>query len=414
MGSITVLAITNGVVRLGLHAGAGPLVLGVFLLLAIIVDVRWLKNRHKLLSKVYISPAYQRLAPAPSAAEGSTSPYAMNDKLHDVEIIGLDMVDGPEDVIFDRDDNMYTGSRHGDIHRFLAPDYKRHEIFAHIGGFPLGMAFDRQDNLLVCVGGMGLYQVRPDRTVEKVTDETNRSYTSVNDDTRLRLADDLDIAPDGKIYFSEATIRYEMHQWPVDSLEARGNGRLICYDPARRSTRTILRGLRFPNGICMAHDNRSFLFAQTWNCSISRYWLEGPKAGTAELLIDNLPGLPDNINRASDGTYWLAMVGMRSPALDLALRMPAFRRRMARRVAADEWLYPNINVGCVVKFDEQGRILDALWDRGGRNHPMITSIREHKGWLYLGGILNNRVGRYRIPGADPNWTGIGSYWGAKA
>ena len=414
MGSVTVLAITNGVVRLGLHAGAGPLVLGVFLLLAIIVDVRWLKNRHKILSKVYISPAYQRLAPAPSAAEGSTSPYAMNDKLHDVEIIGLDMVDGPEDVIFDRDDNMYTGSRHGDIHRFLAPDYKRHEIFAHIGGFPLGMAFDRQDNLLVCVGGMGLYQVRPDRTVEKVTDETNRSRTSVNDDTRLRLADDLDIAPDGKIYFSEATIRYEMHQWPVDSLEARGNGRLICYDPARRSTRTILRGLRFPNGICMAHDNRSFLFAQTWNCSISRYWLEGPKAGTAELLIDNLPGLPDNINRASDGTYWLAMVGMRSPALDLALRMPAFRRRMARRVAADEWLYPNINVGCVVKFDEQGRILDALWDRGGRNHPMITSIREHKGWLYLGGILNNRVGRYRIPGADPNWTGIGSYWGAKA
>ncbi len=413
MGAVTVLAIINGVVRLGLHAGAGPLVLGVFLLLAIIVDVRWLKNRHKILSKVYISPAYQRLAPAPSAAEGSASPYAMNDKLHDVEIIGLDMVDGPEDVIFDRDDNMYTGSRHGDIHRFLAPDYQRHEIFAHIGGFPLGMAFDRQDNLLVCVGGMGLYQVRPDRTVEKVTDETNRSRTSVNDDTRLRLADDLDIAPDGKIYFSEATIRYEMHQWPVDALEARGNGRLICYDPARRSTRTLLRGLRFPNGICMAHDNRSFLFAQTWNCSISRYWLEGSKAGTAELLIDNLPGMPDNINRASDGTYWLAMVGMRSPALDLALRMPAFRRRMARRVAADEWLYPNINVGCVVKFDEQGRILDALWDRSGRNHPMITSIREHKGWLYLGGILNNRVGRYRIPGADPNWTGAGSYWGAK-
>ena len=106
-----------------------------FLLLAIVVDVRWLKNRHKILSKVYISPAYQRLAPAPSAQEGSGSPYALNDKLADVEVIGLDMVDGPEDVIFDRDDHMYTGSRHGDIHRFLAPDYIRHEIFAHIGGF---------------------------------------------------------------------------------------------------------------------------------------------------------------------------------------------------------------------------------------------------------------------------------------
>lgn len=414
MGSITVLAIVNGVVRLGLHSGAGPLILGAFLLLAIVVDVKWLKNRHKLLSKVYISPAYQRLAPAPSAQEGSGSPYAVNDKLNDVEVIGLNMVDGPEDVIFDRDDHMYTGSRHGDIHRFFAPDYTRHEIFAHIGGFPLGMAFDRAGNLLVCVGGMGLYQVRPDATVEKVTDETNRTRLSVNDDTRLRLADDLDIAPDGRIYFSEATIRYEMHTWPVDALEARGNGRLICYDPAHRTTRTILRGLRFPNGVCMAHDGQSFLFAQTWACSISRYWIAGPRAGTTEVVIANLPGHPDNINRASDGTYWLALVGMRSPVVDLALRMPGFRRRMARRVAADEWLYPNINIGSVVKIDDRGQVLDALWDRTGRNHPMITSMREHRGWLYLGGILNNRVGRYRIPGADVNWTGNDSYWGPRA
>ena len=414
MGSITVLAIVNGVVRLGLHSGAGPLILGAFLLLAIVVDVKWLKNRHKLLSKVYISPAYQRLAPAPSAQEGSGSPYAVNDKLNDVEVIGLNMVDGPEDVIFDRDDHMYTGSRHGDIHRFFAPDYTRHEIFAHIGGFPLGMAFDRAGNLLVCVGGMGLYQVRPDATVEKVTDETNRTRLSVNDDTRLRLADDLDIAPDGRIYFSEATIRYEMHTWPVDALEARGNGRLICYDPAHRTTRTILRGLRFPNGICMAHDGQSFLFAQTWACSISRYWIAGPRAGTTETVIANLPGHPDNINRASDGNYWLALVGMRSPVVDLALRMPGFRRRMARRVAADEWLYPNINIGSVVKINDRGQVLDALWDRTGRNHPMITSMREHRGWLYLGGILNNRVGRYRIPGADVNWTCNDSYWGPRA
>ncbi len=414
MGSITVLAIVNGVVRLGLHAGAGPLILGAFLLLAIVIDVKWLKNRHKILSKVYISPAYQLLAPAPSALEGSGSPYAVNDKLNDVEIIGLNMVDGPEDVIFDRDDNLYTGSRHGDIHRFFAPDYTRHEIFAHIGGFPLGMAFDRAGNLLVCVGGMGLYQVRPDATVEKITDETNRSKLSVNDDTRLRLADDLDIAPDGRIFFSEATIRYEMHTWPVDALEARGNGRLICYDPAQRTTRTILRGLRFPNGVCMAHDGQSFLFAQTWACSISRYWIAGPRAGTTETVIANLPGHPDNINRASDGNYWVAMVGMRSPVVDLALRMPGFRRRMARRVAADEWLYPNINIGAVVKIDGRGQVLDALWDRGGRNHPMITSMREHRGWLYLGGILNNRIGRYRIPGADINWTGNDSYWGPRA
>jgi ribose transport system permease protein len=44
---------------------------------------------------------------------------------------------------------------------------------------------------------------------------------------------------------------------------------------------------------------------------------------------------------------------------------------------------------------------------------MVTSMREHKGWLYVGGILNNRIGRYRIPGADQSWTGPDSYWGKR-
>ena len=411
MGAVTVLVIQNGVVRLGLQSGSGSMVLGLILLLAITVDVRWLKNRHKVLNKLYVSPSYLALPPAPETAAGSGSPYAVNDKLRGVEIIGLGAVEGPEDVIFDRQDNLYCGTRHGDVVRFLAPDYGRHEVFAHIGGHPLGMAFDRDGNLLVCVGGMGLYQVDPAGLVSKLTDETNRTWWSVNDDARLRLADDLDIAPDGRVFFSEGTIRYEMHTWPVDALESRGNGRLVCYDPRRGTTRSIVMNLRFANGVCLAWDAQSVLYAQTWGCCVHRYWIAGPKAGTSEVVLDNLPGYPDNINRASDGRYWLALVGMRSPALDVALQMPGFRRRMARRIAPDEWLYPNINTGCVVKFDDQGAIHDALWDLGGVNHPMVTSMREHKGWLYLGGISNNRIGRYRIPGADPNWTGWESYWG---
>jgi ribose transport system permease protein len=42
---------------------------------------------------------------------------------------------------------------------------------------------------------------------------------------------------------------------------------------------------------------------------------------------------------------------------------------------------------------------------------MITSMREHKGYLYLGGVSNNRIGRYKLPDADPNWTAQDFYWG---
>ncbi len=411
IGAVIVLVMTNGVLRLGLNSGSGPMVLGLTLIFAVFVDVRWLKNRDKLLNKVYVSPTYIELPQPVATGVDSGSAFALNDRLKDVEIIGLADVESPEDVILDDEDYLYCGTRHGDIVRFAPPDYATHEVYAHIGGSPLGMSWDRDHNLLVCVGGMGLYRIDRNRNVIKVTDETDRSKLSVVDDSRLRLADDLDIAPDGRVFFSEATIRYEMHDWPVDALESRGNGRIICYEPKAGKTQTVLRNLIFPNGVCTAHDGQSILFAESWACRINRYYISGPKAGKMERLIDRLPGYPDNINRASDGTYWAAIMGMRSPALDVALRMPGFRKRMARRIAPDQWLYPNLNIGCVIRFNDQGEVLESLWDQGAENHPMITSMREHKGYLYLGGITNNRIGRIKLEGRDAKWSGYQNYWG---
>src|SRR5690242_11123495 len=279
VGTLIVLLITNGLITLSAPGGVTRMVLAAILIVAAVIDIRWLKNRHRIIAKVYVSPTYHRMPPAPSTAADAGTPFALNDKLRNVTSIGLGRIEAPEDVILDSHDNLFAGSRHGDVIRFFPPDYERMEVYAHIGGQPLGMALDRRDNLYVCVGGMGLYRITPERKVEKATDETNRSLFSVNDDSRLRLADDLDIAPDGRIFFSEATVRYEMHEWPVDGLEARGNGRIICYDPKTNTTRTVLRGLKFPNGICVASDGQSILFAETFGCSIKRYWFDGPKQG---------------------------------------------------------------------------------------------------------------------------------------
>ena len=413
MGAVIVSLLSNGLVRLGLESGASAMVVGLVLLVAIAIDVRWSKWRHSLRAKVYVSPAYLALPPAPRLDDAS-SPYAMNDRLREVDIIGLGEIDGPEDVILDDDDNLYCSVRQGEIIRFLGPDHVRREVYAHVGGRPLGMAFDKDGCLVVCIAGMGLYRIDRQRKVHKLTAETNRSAFSIIDDSRMRLADDLDIAPDGKIYFSEATIRYGFEEWVVDALEGRGNGRIIRYDPAAGSTRTILRNLLFANGMCVAHDGQSVLFAETWGCRVSRYWLDGPNAGTAEIVIPDLPGYPDNINRGSHGTYWVALAGTRTPSYDLAMTMPAFRRRMARRIAGDEWLFPNVNAGCVVHFDGEGRVLETLWDLTGENHPAITSMREHRGYLYLGGVTNNRIGRIKLVGADLRWTGQASYWSGRA
>ena len=142
VGTLIVLFVINGLTTLSVSGGVNRMVLAGVLLVAAVIDIRWLKNRNRIISKVYVSPTFHGLAPAVSTAPGS-GPFAQNDKLRDVTLIGLGRIEAPEDVILDRNDNLYAGSRHGDIIRFQPPDYQEMEVFAHIGGQPLGMAFDR-------------------------------------------------------------------------------------------------------------------------------------------------------------------------------------------------------------------------------------------------------------------------------
>lgn len=412
MGAAIIFMLISGLVQTGTSGNITTAVIGIILVVAVGFNVKWVKNKGKVLQKVYVVPSWVDFEPPPSIERGSGTVFAENDRLCNAEPIALNEIEGPEDIILDRQDNLYTVNRNGSIIRFRAPDYSVREAFARIGGRPLGLAFDRDENLLVCIAGMGVYGVKPDRTVFKVTDRTNRTLTRLKDDSRLYLADDLDVAPDGKIYFSEATTRYELTDWALDGFEGRGNGRLICHDPKTGETRTILKNLTFPNGVCIAHDGKSVLWASTWLCRVYRYWIATEKVGTCEILIDNLPGYCDNINRSSDGKYWLAFVGLRSPVYDLAMANPGYRIRMVKQIPPDEWLCPGINYGCVIKFDDNGVVSESLWDPGGKSHPTITSVREHKGYLYIGGLENNRIGRIRLPDADPNWQAYNSYWAA--
>ncbi|OJX75145.1 MAG: ABC transporter permease [Mesorhizobium sp. 65-26] len=409
IGTGVVFLLVNNLTSLGVSAPFVASLLGFILLLAVGLDVKWAKNRHKAIEKTYVNPVVLELGPLPDTSPGTASPLSQNDVLRSAEALCIDRIEGPEDIVIDSRDWIYAGTRQGWIVR-SAPPYDEVEIFARIGGRPLGLAMDAEENIYVCVAGMGLYMVAPDGTTSRLADRTNRSLFTLIDNSRLRLTDDLDIAPDGKVYFSEATYRFEMHEWMFDSLEGRASGRVCCYDPKTGKTTTVLGGLHFANGICVAHDGQSVFVAETWACRVKRLWIKGPKAGQAEILLDNLPGQPDNINRASDGTYWLALCAMRSPANDLSLKHPGFRLRMVKNLPKDEWLFQGSNHGCVLRFDENGQILESMWDAEGVSHPQVTSMREHKGYLYLGGLENNRIGRIPLPWADKSWTSLKSYW----
>ena len=123
LGTLIILLVTNGLLRLAVPAGASRVILATILLLAATLDIRWFKNRHKAVEEFYVSPSYLDLPQLAPDATGPKSAYAMNDRLRHVETIGLGKVEAPEDVILDEDDNLYCGSRHGEIIRFLPRKY---------------------------------------------------------------------------------------------------------------------------------------------------------------------------------------------------------------------------------------------------------------------------------------------------
>ncbi len=409
-GFATVYILSNTMMNAGFRGDFVQFGMGALLIVILAADVKFRKHRHRLLASTYLDPVAFKLDAADAASRWA--PDRVAPKLAGAKILAAGKVDGPEDVLLDGEGNLYCGTRDGYLLRLSAPDHDKVDIVAKIGGRPLGLAFDSEGRIVACVAGLGLVRVTLAGDVELLTDQTSRSLFSVQDDTPIRMADDLDIGPDGVIYFTDATKRYDIENWGLDLLEGRPNGRLLSYDPRTRKTRTVCDNLVFPNGVCLTHDGGHLLVASTWTCSILIFDLAKLSAGP-RVFSAGLPGYPDNINRASDGGYWVALAGMRNPVMDLAMRHPRLRHRMSRVVAPTHWLFGNLNFGGVLKIDGSGGVVDAYWDAPSGPLYMITSMREHRGALYLGGVTNNRIGCMALPEADPNWSGPQSYWGRR-
>jgi ribose transport system permease protein len=410
MGFATIYILNNAMINAGYRGDFVQFSMGAIIIIILAIDVRFRKNRHRLLASTYLDPIKFKLDRV-AGADGFM-PHQMAPKLSGASIIASGQIDGPEDVLLDEESNLYCGARDGRLLRLAAPDYSDVRTLAKIGGRPLGLALDQEGRIVCCVAGMGLVRVTKNGDVELLTDQTERSLLSIQDDTVIRMADDLDIAPDGVIYFTDATKRYDIENWGLDLLEGRPNGRLLSYDPRSKKTRTVCDNLVFPNGVCLTHDGGHLLVASTWTCSILIFDLANMRYGP-RIFVGGLPGYPDNINRSSDGGYWIALAGMRNPVVDLAMKHPGLRRRMTKRVPPTNWLFGNLNIGGVLKIDRLGKIVDALWDMPSGQLYMITSMREHKGALYLGGVTNNKIGRLPLDDVDPTWSGPKSYWGTQ-
>ncbi|HEV2884632.1 MAG TPA: SMP-30/gluconolactonase/LRE family protein [Pyrinomonadaceae bacterium] len=334
---------------------------------------------------VPISPLAWNPPPAPEL----TGPYQQNSNLAGVEHLQL-VPPGtgfaPEDVALDKEGRIYAGLDDGRIMR-IKSDGSGAEVFANTNGRPLGLIFDAAGNLIVADANEGLLSITPGGEVSVLT--------RAADGIPFRCANDLDVAADGTIYFTDASHKFPLSNYKADLLEHRGNGRLLAYDPKSKTTRALLKDLIFANGVAVSPDQTFVLVAETGVYRVHRVWLSGPRQGQSEIFIDNLPGFPDGILSNGRDKFWLALVSPRDKTLDKLMAYPSLRKVIVRLPA---FLQPAPKrFSFVLGLDLEGRVVANLQDGSPECYAQIANVVERNGFLYFGSIGESTVGRFRLP-----------------
>ncbi|MEL6676137.1 MAG: SMP-30/gluconolactonase/LRE family protein [Bacteroidota bacterium] len=317
------------------------------------------------------------------AAEG---PYQENDLLKNIQrIVVHEYGEGPEDTAVDTLGRVYCGLSNGKILRYtdLAQEP---EVWVETGGRPLGMGFDSAQNLIVADAAKGLISINPAGEIEVLT-------TGLNDQP-FGFVDDLDIGADGTIYFSDASAYYGIGRYRDILISHLGDGRLLAYHPSTGETKLLLDSLHFANGIAVSPDQQFVLINETSAYRIQRYWIAGPRKGQSEILIENLPGFPDNISCNGRDKFWVAIPNPRNPTLDDVLPN-AFIRKIVYRLP--RFLQPTeVRYSMCIALSPNGEVLETLHNPAG-DHAFITSVKEVDGKLYFGSLTEPAFGVMDLP-----------------
>lgn len=322
----------------------------------------------------------------PPEDAGFIGDYAPNDDLAGAELIAVPDGHGPEDIEVDADGRIYAGLQDGRVLRWAAPDAAP-EVLVDTGGRPLGLHWDDVGNLLIADAVAGLLSVSPAGTVTTLLTEVGG--------LPMRFTDDLEITTDGVIYVSDASTRFELHRWKHDIIESRPSGRLIAHDTRSGRSWVALESAHFANGVAIDPQQQFVLLNETSRYRIRKVWIAGEKAGSDEILVDNLPGFPDGISTGTQGLFWLALAGPRDVIVDRTAGTPLLRKLMVRLPA---FMHPAPRrYGHVVGLDGQGQVRCSLQDPAGERFALITSVQERDDWLYLGSLTEPSLARIRVP-----------------
>lgn len=218
---------------------------------------------------------------------GYVGKYAVNDKLNSFDKLTMGELSGPEAAVHAPNGDLVASTHEGWLVRWPA-NATEATRWIEIGGRPLGLDYDAEGNLWIANAYIGLMKLS---TSGELTTEVSEV-----DGVSVEYADDVVVAPNGKVYFSDASTRFSPKNYEgtlaaslLDINEHSDNGRVIEFDPVTKFTRVVKSNLTFANGIAADPSGRFILIIETGEYRVWKLWLNGPKAMQSDVLIDNIP-----------------------------------------------------------------------------------------------------------------------------
>ncbi|WP_122073963.1 SMP-30/gluconolactonase/LRE family protein [Pseudophaeobacter sp. EL27] len=295
----------------------------------------------------------------PLKAPAFSGEFESNDAMAALELVALpDAAVGPEDLAVMPDGRVYTTDLAGRLYRI---DGAVPEFIEDLGGRPLGLKAGPDGALYIADSYRGILRWSGPGSLETLVTEVEGAP--------LIYANQLDIARDGTIYFSNSTDRFDPEflggtkPTSVMSVWEQSNSGFVARRHPDGRVEKIASGFVYTNGVALSQAEDFLLIAETGRARIHKLWLTGEKAGEQELFLGNLPGYPDNLETQGDGTFWLAFASPRLPA-EKVMPYP-FLRKVIWRLGPMVRPAP-VHRGMVVQFDEKGNFLRNLQDPMGR------------------------------------------------
>lgn len=334
-------------------------------------------------------------APFPPVFEGA---WAVNDRLTRATRLFEGQVEGSESVATLNDGTLLTVDKYGWV--WTAP---RGATTAtkrwYIGpGRPLGFHAVKDAHLYVACSLKGL--LRLDMTSGRL-----EVLANVAADTHepLNYVNDLDVAPNGDVYFTSSTkrgVRFDarkgfydtLHSYLQNLCKGDNTGRLLKYDAKTRETTTLLSGLWYANGVALTANAKAVLVVETNLNRVLRYSLA---KGASKVFVDKIPAMPDGISRSEDGGFWIGGVVRLSPLPRLLAPLPRLRTVISHLVGP---LLPVVSkpAGFVFKVDAAGKPSDALYDLSGARVSSVSAVAQDGAALYLGNLNGDFVSRVEL------------------